>query len=111
MIAVLHYLGDAAVWVATISSFAFCFLYAAIAPWRKTAEGWHLMTFTFIIGVAFGWIAYRLVVAGPRPHFNTGTEALRTAIYVALAAMLVWRLVLLIRAQIRSRRNDDANRQ
>jgi hypothetical protein len=111
MISVLHYLGDVAVWVATISSFAFCFTYAAIAPWNKTAEGRHLMTFTFVIGVAFSWVAYRLVTVGPRHHFNADTEAARAIIYIALASVLVWRLMLLIRVQIRRRRNDDKDHQ
>jgi hypothetical protein len=61
------------------------------------------MTFTAVIGLAFGWIAYRLVT-GPHHVLAAGTEASRTAIYVALAGLLVWRLVLLFRAQLRRKR-------
>jgi ribosomal protein L15E len=110
MISVLHYLGDVAIWTSLVSSYAFCFSYALVAPWRKTEEGWHLMTFTFVIGVAFSWIAYRLVTANHRVGLPMKTEASRTAIYVALAGVLVWRLALLVRTQIRRKQDDYENR-
>lgn len=107
MISVLHYLGDVAIWTSLVSSYAFCFTYAIIAPWRRTVEGWHLMTFTFVIGVAFSWIAYRLVVIHHHVDIPLRTEAARAGIYVALAVVLVWRLVLLVCTQILRRRNGD----
>jgi hypothetical protein len=100
---VLHLTGNLAVWVAFFASVAFCGLYAVIAPWRKSAEGWHLMTFTGVIGTAFGWIAYRQILSATPPA-GLSIEAPRAAILSALAALLVWRLLLLIRAQTRRRR-------
>lgn len=110
MISVLHYLGDVAIWASLISSYVFCLSYALVAPWRKTEEGWHLMTFTFVIGVAFSWIAYRLVAVENHVDLSLKTEASRAAIYVALAAVLVWRLALLVRTQIRRKQDDDEHR-
>lgn len=102
MTAILHLLGNIAVWTAFWSSVLFCGLYAIIAPWRQSAEGWHLMTFTAVIGVAFGWIAYRQTIHS-NPPAGLGIEAPRAVILGALAALLVWRLLLLIRAQTRKR--------
>lgn len=104
MISFVHLIGDGAVWVALIASVAFCGLYAAVAPWRKSGEGWHLMTFTAVIGVAFAWIAYRQTFGPARPVQSPSTEIVRAVILGALAGLLVWRLALLVRAQIRRRR-------
>lgn len=101
---ILHFIGNAAVIVALLSAVAFCGLYAAIAPWRASAEGWHLMTFTGVVGVAFGWIAYRQVISSTPPA-GLSIELPRAVILSALAALLVWRLALLLRAQTRRRRN------
>ena len=99
----MHTAGNVAVWLAFGAAVVFCGLYSVIAPWRSTAEGWHLMTFTGVVGVAFGWLAYRQTLTrttiGALP-----VEVGRVAIYAALAALLVWRLALLLRAQIQPRR-------
>lgn len=100
---IAHLIGNAAVWVALAAAVAFCGLYAAVAPWRRSGEGWHLMTFTAVLAVAFGWIAYRQTTSTV-PLRPLGSEVARAAILGALAGLLVWRLLLLIRAQIRRRR-------
>jgi len=99
----IHLVGDAAVWVSLASALAFCATYAVVAPWRRSAEGLHLMTFTAVVGLAFAWIAYR-TVTGPHQTLPLSTEAPRTAMYAALAGLLVWRLALLFRAQLRRRK-------
>ena len=98
-----HLVGDIAVWVSLLAAVAFCGTYATLAPWRSTGEGWHLMTFTAVIGVAFGWIAYRQTFHAAPPA-DLSIEVPRAAILWALAGLLVWRLALLIRAQIRRRK-------
>ena len=103
MTSILHLIGNIAVLIAFASAVTFCGLYAAIAPWRASAEGWHLMTFTGVIGIAFGWITYRQVIGGT-PAAALSLEIPRALILSALAALLVWRLALLLRAQIRRRR-------
>lgn len=99
----LRLVGDCSVWVALVSSLAFCALYAVLAPWRSTGEGWHLMTFTAVLAAAFGWLAYRQTTAVRAP-LPMSTEAARAVILAALAGLLVWRLALLIQAQSRRRK-------
>jgi hypothetical protein len=101
VIHVVHLIGSAAVWVALVASVAFCALYAAVAPWWRSGEGRHLMTFTAVIGIAFGWIAFRMATGFGAQQW---LEMVRAAILGALAVLLVWRLLMLIRAQIRRRR-------
>jgi hypothetical protein len=102
VIPVFHQVGNAAVWVAFAAAVLFCVGYAVLAPWRSSAEGWHLMTMTAVIGLAFGWIAYRLVAGAHMPPLLL--EVLRALILGGLAATLVWRLALLIRNQVQRRR-------
>jgi hypothetical protein len=99
----LRLAGDVAVWAAMVSAVLFCILYALTAPWRRSAEGWHLMTMTATIGLAFIWVAYRQATSH-MPALPTATEAKRTGLYTLLAAMLIWRLALLIRAQLWKRK-------
>lgn len=100
----LHLAGDVAVWVALAASIAFCITYAAVAPWRASGEGWHLMTFTAVIGLSFAWIAFRQITGPAHSPYPLSTEAPRAAILGALAGLLVWRLALLVRTQVRRRR-------
>lgn len=103
MTSTLHLVGNVAVWVALLSALAFCATYWVIARWWHSAEGQHLMAFTGVIGVAFGWIAYRQTWHGP-PAMALSLELPRALILGALAGCLVWRLLLLLRAQIRRRK-------
>lgn len=103
MNSLLHLIGNVAVWTAFWASVLFCGLYAAMAPWRRSPEGWHLMTFTATIAVAFAWITFRQVISAAPPAAMS-IEAPRAAILSALAACLVWRLLLLVRTQIRRRK-------
>jgi hypothetical protein len=98
VIPVLHQVGNAAIWTAFVAAAAFCAVYAAMAPWWKSSEGRHLMTFTAILAVAFGWLCLRLIL-GPIP-----VEIPRAVLLGALALSLIWRLVLLIRNQMPGRR-------
>jgi hypothetical protein len=102
VIHLFHLAGNAAVWVALVSALMFCATYALVAPWRSTGEGWHLMTFTGVIGAIFAWIAYRQVLGSPTAPLSI--EAPRAAAFTAMAGLLVWRLVLLIRTQVRRRK-------
>jgi hypothetical protein len=107
MNALLHLIGNIAVLVAFASAIAFCSLYAVLARWRESAEGWHLMTFTGVIGVAFGWITYRQVISSTPPA-PLSLELPRAVILSALAGLLMWRLALLLRAQTRRRRRSQS---
>jgi uncharacterized membrane protein HdeD (DUF308 family) len=94
----LHLIGDVAIWVTLVAAVAFCITYATLAPWRTSGEGWHLMIFTGVIAVAFGWIAYRQAISSPVAALSI--EIPRAAILSALAACLIWRLALLVRTQV-----------
>lgn len=98
----IHLIGNIAVWVALAASAGFCGLYACV-PWRRSVEGWHLMTFTGVLAGAFAWIAYRQTTARTLA-LPAAEERARTLILSALALLLVWRFLLLIRAQTRRRR-------
>lgn len=95
----IHLLGNVAVFVAGAAAALFCLLYQFSAPWRRSQEGWHLMCFTALHALVFGWIAFRIVAAPPRA-LPPGQEAIRAAIFVLCAVCLVWRLALLWRRQI-----------
>ena len=103
MSSVLHLAGNVAIWTAFWAAVLFCILYAVLAPWWQSGEGRHLMTFTAVIGTAFGWIAYRQTISEVRPA-ALSLEIPRAVILSALAALLVWRLLLLLQAQTRKRR-------
>lgn len=103
MTSLLHLIGNAAVLISVVASATFVALYWVSARWWKSEEGWHLMTFTGVIGVAFGWITYRQVISSTPPA-ALSIETPRAVILSALAALLVWRLALLLRAQTRRRR-------
>jgi uncharacterized membrane protein HdeD (DUF308 family) len=102
VIHLFHLAGNAAVWVALVAALMFCATYALVAPWRSTGEGWHLMTFTGVIGAIFAWIAYRQVLGSPTASLSI--ELPRALAFSALAGLLVWRLALLIRTQVRRRK-------
>src|SRR3954470_997383 len=95
----IHLLGDVAVFVAATAATLFCLLYHVTAPWRRSQEGWHLMSFTALHALVFGWIAFRIVTASARP-LPSGQEEVRTTVYVLAAMCLIWRLFLLYRRQI-----------
>lgn len=79
---------------------AFVVLYHLSARWWRSEEGIHLMAFTGALAVVFDWIAMRTFLANPRP-VSLGVEITRAVIYCTVAALLVWRLWLLYRLQIR----------
>ncbi|GAA3223312.1 putative phage holin [Actinocorallia longicatena] len=94
----LRLIGDVAAFVSAGSGIVFCAAYAVTAPWWKSDEGRHLMTFTALLSIAFSWISYRVIVA--TATLSPGEALSRAAVYSALAAGMVWRLALLWRRQI-----------
>lgn len=95
----IHTIGSIAAGVAFAAAALFCVLYHLTAPWRRSEEGWHLMTFTALHAAVFGWIGYRIIVASAR-DLPPAEDAARAAIYAIAAACLVWRLLLLWSRQI-----------
>lgn len=67
--------------------------------WRRSATGWHLMTFTATLAVIFTLAVASRVVAIP------GIRIIAPVLYGLIVAGLFWRLVLLATAT-KPRRED-----
>lgn len=105
----VHLAGTVALWLSLGSAVTFCGLYHLTAPWWRSAEGWHLMSFTGGLGLILSWLAYRSIFAAPPP--TAGDEVGRTVVYSIVAALMVWRLGLLWRRQIRRAFRRDEERR
>jgi hypothetical protein len=104
----IHLLGNLAAFTAAGSALLFCFLYHLSARWWTSPEGRHLMSFTALLGLVFAFSSYRIAVAQVRP-LPTGDEIARTVIFWLVASSLLWRLLLLWRAQIRPAFRRDSS--
>ncbi|WP_141576108.1 hypothetical protein [Actinomadura sp. WMMA1423] len=110
MIHEVHLAGTIALWLALASAVAFCGLYHLTAPWWRSGEGRHLMSFTGGLALILSWLAYRSIFAAPPP--TAGDEVGRTAVYSVVAVLMVWRVGLLWRRQIRPAfRRDEARKR
>ena len=83
-----------------LCSLAFALVYERKAPWRSTAVGRHVMAFTLAIG-ALG--AYTVAIT----VWDEGTPALvfrtiRTLLLLFIAALVVQRIRMVVRAQHQS---------
>lgn len=95
----VHMIGTAALWAGVSAGALFVVVYHLSAPWWKSAEGRHLMSFTGALALILGWLAYRSIFT---PRTLTGAEEwTRAAVYLVVATLMVWRLALLWRRQIR----------
>lgn len=88
--------GDIAIWTAFVMSAAFCLIYMIVAPWNRSEEGVHLMTFTAYIAVLMGYLGTTTVTRAANPS----QPEFRFVLYVALAGFMAWRLSLLVRVQV-----------
>lgn len=105
----IHLLGTVCVVVGAVASGGFVALYWASARWYRSAEGWHLMTFTGLLAIVLAYTSYRNLAVMPRPA-AAGVEIARLVIFAAVAASLLWRVWLLYRIQIRGRRHRPSRR-
>lgn len=85
---------DALIGVCFALTVAFIVLYAARSRWQASGEGRNVMTFMSVLGLLFGLRLWARLV-GP---LGDGPWVVTLA---ALAGVLGWRLVLLVRAQRR----------
>jgi bacteriorhodopsin len=96
--------------IAALAATVFVVAYGLLANWRRNPDGTrnqagqHLMTFTVVIGAVM-WlvVASRFGLIPPEwaPFLSYG-------IYLAVAFLLIWRLILLIVVQVRARRKRRA---
>ena len=94
----IHTIGTVALWAGVAAGLLFCLAYHLSARWWASAEGRHLMSFTAALTLIIGWLAYRSITAAR--SLSTADQYTRTGVYVIVAALLTWRLVLLWRRQI-----------
>lgn len=99
----IHLLGTLSLLAGGLAATVFVALYHLSARWWASEEGWHLMAFTGALGAVLDFVAARTLATPPRPTGIT-VEAIRLAIYALVAVLLLWRLWMLYRIQIRPRR-------
>jgi len=96
--------------IAALAATVFVVAYGLLANWRRNPDGTrnqagqHLMTFTVVIGAVM-WLVvasrFGLIPLEWAPFLSYG-------IYLAVAFLLIWRLILLIVVQVRARRKRRA---
>ena len=93
---VTHQVGTAAALVGAISAWTFVLTYRS-RPWRRYAEGRHLMAFTLLLAFILSYVSLR---AATGTHvLALQDEAFRLFVYGSIGAMLLWRVRLLVDAQ------------
>lgn len=91
-----------------LCSIAFGVVYHRYAPWRSTAVGRHIMTFTLAIG-ALGAYTVAITVwdhGVPATVFRT----VRTLLLLVIAGLVVQRIGMVVRAQHQGATAEDRDR-
>lgn len=92
---ILDAIGDAGFTVATISANLFVILYSTLArPW-KTVSGIHIFSFMLVVASILNHATLLLNFPGYPGHLWV-----RAILYVALAVVTIWRVLLLLRVQM-----------
>jgi hypothetical protein len=80
-----------------VAAAVFVTAYAVLAPWRRSGMGRHVMAFSAAVGL----LGVYTVLAAVWPHgvAATALRVIRVALLVALAALLVQRTWMVVRAQ------------
>ncbi len=86
---------NAAIYATAAGALVFVAAYARFAPWRSTVMGWHVMTFMGVILVVASLAVIATVFGTAWPFRNV----VRAGAWYAVAAVIWWRIWLLIRAQ------------
>jgi hypothetical protein len=82
-----------------VCALVFVVTYAALAPWRASEAGRHIMTFSAAVGALGAYtVAVTLWPDGPAA---TALRVVRVVVVLSLAGLLVQRTVMVIRAQRR----------
>jgi hypothetical protein len=105
---VVHLLGTISLIVGAVASVAFVVVYGLAARFYRSAEGWHLMTFTGAIALILTYTSYRNLAAAARP-VSLGVDIARLAIFGVVAVLMLWRFGLLWWIQVRRRGRKRAS--
>ncbi|MFJ5089957.1 hypothetical protein [Streptomyces sp. NPDC088674] len=76
----------------------FCITYHRLAPWRSTPMGWHLMMLSGTLG-ALGLYTVVITLVGLDGTAATVLRIVRAGLLLFVAALLVQRTLMVIRAQ------------
>lgn len=80
------------------ASLTFVVVYQVKAPWRSTPMGWHLMAFAASIG-GLGLYTVVITLVGTDGPAATALRIVRSTLLLVLAALMIQRTVMVIRAQ------------
>lgn len=97
----------ATVWagVTVVLTFYFVIGYAIFSDWKGSQEGWHVLTFSILVGVASLWSFVQLVTVGP---INVNASYGRAAVWISVAFSMGWRSAIWTSRQIKARRRQNA---
>jgi hypothetical protein len=94
----LDSVGNAGYFAAVVGANLFVILYSTLAKFWKTASGWHIFSFMVVIAL----IMNHSVVGIYFPDYP-GRDIVRAILYPCLAAVIFWRVVILIMVQFDKR--------
>lgn len=88
--------GTIALWLAAIIAWLFVLVYAISAPWYRSEEGTHLISFTGFLAVVMTYVAVVGLYSSNEPQYPLA----RLLVWVGVAVFMGWRFSLLLRRQI-----------
>lgn len=88
--------GTIALWTATAIAWAFVLVYAITAPWYRSEEGSHLMSFTGFLAVVMAYFVIAGALSTNVPQFPLP----RLIVWVCVVLLMAWRFSILVRWQI-----------
>lgn len=97
--------GDIGFYTAVVASNSFCILYTISARWWRTDFGRHLFAFTLVEATLLDFAVLGLILGA-----YSGQNVVRAILLPCLGMTLVWRNVILVRAQVVGRRASKASR-
>lgn len=117
--------GDIAVNAFYFFTLLFVLLYATISPWYRTQMGRNIMTLmgalaaTGVYSIYANWLSRRndpeafenAVRAAQEVYYPTGFWQIRFVIFATLALAVLWRIVILVKAQVLARRDNKAKKE
>jgi hypothetical protein len=86
--------GDAGYFAAVVGANLFVILYSLLARFWKSASGWHIFSFMVVIALILDHSVIGLFFPG-----YPGRSVIRAILYPGLAAVIFWRVVILVNVQ------------
>jgi len=90
-----------------VASLAFCITYHVLARWWETEFGKSLMIYQILMTLTLGLAIPRIIFGVSSPIF----EWTRLVLFAVLPIAVVWRMVVMIKAQRKVSEQHDDNRE